>query len=336
MAYLENDPEGLSTAQITRLLRDESADNAALILELIAGGGINRRLLSYLFGLAVFHAEAETNNRAFTLLRRHASPDTVRQAEKLRAAAAYYYNEAEYLGKHDNPEIDLFDFLLAYKMCQWHRGGGARGSYFLVSHQTLNLSHYPYDTFSPSLANLDFIRYLAMPTHREFDLEASFPYLLKLPLETIFFENTRLETFPIVLFQLPHLRTLSIKRGAIRPRQPMHVPEGGPHGSATLEKLILDSYPVSGEMRLGPFPQLVEAYLHRCGIHILEFLQASNRLEHLNARGNNLESLPAFLSNFTALRTIDLGFNPLRKIELDLERLAALEELEIKVSRGRR
>jgi hypothetical protein len=333
MSYLETDNDLFFTAQVTRLLRDEETDNAALILGLIEGGGVNRRLLGYLFGLAVFHPDAEQAARALRLLRGSAGADTVKQAEKLRSGASYYYNEAEYLGRYENPEFDLFDFLLAYKMCHWHRAEGGRSHYFLISHQTLNLSHYPYPRLTPALETLDFIRYLALPAHKEFDLKASFPHLLQLPLETVFMENTRLAEFPVVLLQLPRLRTLSIKRGSYRPRHPMPVPEGGPYGNATLEKLVVESYPVSGEARLGDFPSLREASLVRCGLTTLDFLRGSTRLERLQVKHNFLESLPAFLANFTQLRILDLSFNPFRRIDLDLSRLEHLEELDIKVQK---
>ena len=331
--YLTTDEQGLYTDQLTRLLRDESTDNAALLLGLIEGGGVNRRLLGYLFGLAVFHSDGEITARAARLLRQHASADTIRQAEKLRAGAPYYYNEAEYLGKYHNPEIDLFDFLLAYKMCHWHRNGGARTHYFLTAHQTLNLSHYPYAQLTPAFATLDFVRHLALPTHKDFDLAGSFPHLMRLPLETIFIENTRLEHFPVLLFELPHLRNLSIKRGAYRPRHPMPVPEGGPYGSQSLEKLLVEGYPITGEARLGTFPALREASLGRCSLTNLDFLRQSFQLERLNLKANYLETLPAFLRHFTRLRTLDLSNNPLRQIEIDLSAMEQLEVLEIKLER---
>jgi hypothetical protein len=282
----------------------------------------------------VFHADAELAGRAFRLLREHAAGDTIRQAEKLRAAAPYYYNEAEYLGKYDNPQIDLFDFLLAYKMCHWHRDGGGRTQYFLTAHQTLNLAHYPYARLSSGLATLDFVRHLALPTHKDFDLAGSFEFLMPLPLETVFIENTRLhDGFPILLFDLPRLRTLSIKRGAYRARHPLPVPEGGPYGSPSLEKIVIEGYPIVGENRLGPFPALREAVLPRCGLTGLELLRESVRLEHLNLRSNYLEALPDFLSRFTRLKTLDLTQNPLRRIELDLGAMEQLEVLEIKVER---
>lgn len=331
MSYIQNDESGALTGQMTRLLRDESADNASLLLELVEGGGANKRVLGYLFGLAVFHYQPETAARALRLLQRHASPETGRQAEKLRSGASYYYNEAEYLGKLHQAEFDLFDFLLAYKMCNWHRVGQGRNAYFVVSHQTLNLSHFPGKVLTPALETLDFIRYLALPAHKDFDLEASFSHLAPLPLESVFIENMKLLEFPVVLLKHPRLRTLSIKRGAHRPRQPMQVPDGGPYGSEVLEKLIVDGYPIVGENRLGPFPKLREAVLPRCSLRHLDGLSASLRLEHLNARFNQLETLPDFLSDCTELRTLDFSGNPLRQIQLDLTKLTKLEDLEIRV-----
>jgi hypothetical protein len=337
MAFLSNDESGVATTQVTRLLRDESTDNVALLLELIEGGGSNRRIVGYLFGIAAFHRTKVVSERAMKLLRQHASPDTVRQADKLREGNNYHYNEAEYLGKYHNQEFDLFDFLLATRMCHWHRSaaaGSQRGAYASVAHQTLDLSFYPDPVLSPALATLDFVRYITLPAHKQFDLEASLPALLPLPLESVVLENARLETFPVLLFQLPQLRTLTVRRGTYRPRQPMLVPlTNAPYGSATLEKLMIDGYPIEGEQFLGAFPALREAALTRCQLRGFDFLAQSTGLQHLHLRFNLLETLPAFLANLTELRTLDLNGNPFRHIELDLSQLTQLEELDLKISR---
>lgn len=327
--YLQNDSEGQFTRQITNLLCDESSDNAPLVLELIRGGGVNRRLLGYLFGLSVFHAKKETAGLAMSLLQQHAGAETLRQAQKLRESVNYYYNESEYFSKFDNPEFDLFDFILAYKMCAWHRSSGALSGYNLISHQTLNLSQYPFATLSPGISTLHFIRYIALPAHRLFDFEASIPYLSALPLESVFIENTRLEHFPVSLLRLPTLRTLSIRRGTHRPKQAMQVPENGIFGSESLEKLLIDAYPVEGEARLGPFPALRECVMNRCALTSLDFLKASSGLLVLGARFNRLESLPAFLSELSLLERLELGGNPFKEIQLDLSKLLKMNHLEI-------
>ena len=328
-SYLQNDAEGHFTRQITGLLSDESSDNAPLVLELIRGGGTNRRLLGYLFGLSVFHPKKEIAVSAMGLLQRHANADTLKQAQKLRESVNYYYNESEYFSKFDNPEFDLFDFILAYKMCAWHRSSGALSGYNLISHQTLNLSQYPFATLSSGVETLGFIRYIALPAHRLFDLEASMAHLSALPLESVFIENTRLDHFPVSLLRLPTLRTLSIRRGTQRPKQAMQVPENGTYGSENLEKLLIDAYPVEGEARLGPFPALRECTMNRCALSGLDFLQASKNLVVLGARFNRLEYLPPFLSELTQLERLELGGNPLKEIHLDLNKLQKINHLEL-------
>lgn len=323
--------DGVYTLQMTRLLRDTETDNCRLLLELIEGGGTNRRLLGYLFGIAVFHANRETGSRAMALLQRYASENTVRQAQKLRETATYHYDEAEYFSRYQSAEIDLFDLLLASKMCLWHRNRPGAGSNAQVAFHTLDLRRLEVPVLSPALATLDFLKFIALPAHKNFDLPSTLPLLLQLPLETVIIENVRLETFPVELFALPHLLTLIIRKGNLRPKNPMQVPEGGPFGGMSLEKLILEGYPVAGEERLGPFPALREAALPRCNLGSLQFLAHSPLLERLNARYNRLETLPEFLANCTSLRSLELSHNPLRKIELDLEQLQALEELEIHI-----
>lgn len=329
--YLESDTEGAYTGQITRLLRDTTSDNCPLLLELIEGGGANRRLLGYLFGISVFHPARDVAGRAMGLLQRFASAESVKQAQKLRESAAYHYDEAEYFSRYQSAEIDLFDLLLASKMCLWHRNRPAPGSNALVAHQTLDLRRLAVNQLSPALVTLDFLRFVALPAHKDFDLPNAIPLLLQLPLEILIVENNRIETFPVALFALPRLSTFILRKGTYRPKYPMQVPEGGPHGNPSLEKLILEGYPIEGEARLGPFPNLREATLVRCGLVRLDFLQHSPKLERLNVRFNQLEYLPAFLSECTELRVLELSNNPYRKIEIDLEPLRNLEELDLKM-----
>jgi hypothetical protein len=333
MSYLANDVTGEATAPITRLVRDEATDNFALVLELIAGGGANRRLLGYLFAIAVFHNDKAIADRALGLLKQHGSEDTLKQALKLKEGSSYYYNEEEYLGRYRNPEFDLFDFLLARKMCHWHRSNANRSDYHSTIHQTLQLANYPEKVFSPAIATLDFVRYITLPANKEFELEASFEHLKKLPIESVFMENVRIDTFPTILFALPKLRTLSLKRGTYR--QPknkyMAVPNGGPHGCLTLEKLTIDGYSIEGENRLGAFPNLRQALLSRCALSEIAFLQQSVQLEYLDVRHNLLEEIPEFLSGLTALRDLNLGHNPLKKIHLDVSKMNQLEDLKIEL-----
>lgn len=332
MSYLTNDQSGLFTAQITRLLRDESTDNIPLLLELIEGGGVNRRIIGYLFGIAVFHPIKSVAARALKLLQKHAGPDTVRQAEKLKEGASYHYNEAEYLGKYRNPEFDIFDFILANKMCLWHRAGNNRSPFFEISHRTLNLIHYPENIISPAISSLDFVQYITLPGHKQFDLEGTMPYLLLLPLESVLVENLKLETFPTALFSLPKLKSLTIRRGTHRPKNPMSVdPEKGPFQSNSLEKLSVDGYTIDNETLLGPFPALTEVEITRCSLKSFDFLAHSAKLTHLNLRNNLLPALPAFLGKLSQLRWIDLSQNPFKKIELDLSEFYHLEHLEIKL-----
>lgn len=329
--YLEADSGRTYTDPMTRLLRDTESDNTPLLLQLIEGGGANRRLLGYLFGIAVFHPEKRVSGRAFALLQRHAAETTVRQAQKLRETAAYHYDETEYFSRFQSAEIDLFDLLLAGKMCLWHRDRPGQGSNALVAHQTLDLRRLQVETLSPELATLDFLKLVALPAHKDFDLVSAIPVLLQLPLEILIIENIRIDIFPVALLALPRLTTFIIRKGNLRPRTPMQVPAGGPYGSASLEKLIVEGYPLNGEENLGPFPRLREATLQRCNLTQLGFLEQSRSLERLNVRYNHLETLPAFLSGCAELRSLELSYNPYRRIDLHLEALHNLEELDLKM-----
>jgi hypothetical protein len=337
MAYLTNDHTGAQTAQVTRLLRDEATDNTLLLLELIDGGGCNRRIIGYLFAILAFHPVKEAATKALVLLRRHAQPDTVLRAEKLREGVAYHYIESDYLSKLSNAEFDIFDFLLASRMITWHRNqsrSGAHTAYFEAAHQTLNLSYYTENVLSEALATLDFVKYITLPAHKNFDLDASLPVLKQLPVESLYLENMRMESFPTALFQLPKLRALHIKKGTYRPRHPVAVPElEAPHGCATLEKLFIDGYPITDEQFLGPFPALTEANLTRCGLVRIDFLAQSTQLRELVVRHNNLTELPAFIANLTELRTADFTHNHFERINIDLTKLVHLIDFDLKITR---
>lgn len=330
--YLSDD-SGEMTAQLTRLLRDETTDNCSLLLEIIAGGGANKRLNGYLFGIAVAHKQADIQNRALDLLKKFTSPDTVQQAVRLKNAVNYYHNEAEYLGKYKNPEFDLFDFLLAYKMCNWHgiQNNSYRSERYRLSFDTLNLASYPEIQISSAIETLDFVRYIILPHNKDFDLDHAFQHLIKLPLESIYIENVRLLEFPHRFFEFPKLKVLSIKRGTYRPRHPMEAQDVTPSGCDTLEKFIVDGYPMSKTERLGPFPNLKTGYFVRCGLEDLPFLEGSPNLEELNIKFNQLTELPAFLSECAQMRTLELSGNPFEKITLDLSKMNKLEELELKM-----
>ncbi len=270
-----------------------------------------------------------------SLLQQYAAEETLTKAQRLKSALPYYYNESEYLGKYRNPEFDLFDFLLAYKMCNWHGMGASRSERYRISHQTLNLSSYPEDRLSEAITTLDFVRHLVLPAHKDFDLVSAYPYLLQLPIESIFIENVKLVHFPGKLFELPNLKSLSIKRGTYRPRTPMLVETDASGGSASLEKLFIDGYAMEQVEQLGDFPKLREATLVRCGLNNIHFLKNSKNLEVLNIKFNLLGTLPAFLGTCTLLRTLELGGNPFQKIELDLSNMSRLEELDLRLKYDR-
>jgi Leucine-rich repeat (LRR) protein len=255
----------------------------------------------------------------------------VLQARKLRETAAYHYDEAEYFSRYQSEEIDLFDLLLASKMCLWHRNRPGSGSNSQVAFQTLDLRRLPVETLSPALSTLNFLKFIALPSHKNFQLDSAVPILMKIALEVVIIENIQIERFPVEIFSLPKLTTFIIRKGNLRPRNPMQVPEGGPYGCATLEKLTLEGYPLNGEERLGPFPKLQEATLQRSNLSRLDFLSESLQLERLNIRHNQLEELPPFLSDFIQLRSLELSNNPFRKIHLDLGQMHQLEDLEIKM-----
>jgi hypothetical protein len=332
MAFLAQDPDGSATLQVTRLLRDHSTDNCPLVLSLVEGGGVNRRIMGYLFGISVFHAQREVADQAMRLLEAYASKETLFQAQKLRGTPQYQYSESDYLAKFNNDEFDLFDYLLAYKMCLWHGVRGVRSAYAEVAHQTLNLSFYAHKSLSSGLATLDFVRFLTLPAHKDFDLERSIQWIQPLPVESIHLENVRLLQFPVELFTLSQLKALTINKGTYRLRKPMIVPSEGTYGSPTLQRLTLDGYPILGEGNLGPFPNLREAHLIRCSLESLDFLSKSTLMRELVVHHNRLSTIPSFIEQMTDLQILDFSHNPLVAIHLNMQTFARLKDIEIKFS----
>jgi hypothetical protein len=330
--YLSEDT-GEMTTQLTRLLRDEATDNCSLVLEIISGGGANKRLVGYLFGIAVAHRQKDVQNKAMDLLKKYANAETIAHADRVRNANNYYYNDSDYLGKYQNAEFDMFDFLLAYKMCSWHgvQSNAYRADRYRLNHETLNLASYPHKQLTEAVETLDFVRYIILPQNKDFDLQHAFDHLIKLPLESVYVENVRLAHFPNRFFEFSKLKLLSIKRGTYRPRHPMEVQESLPNASNLLEKFIVDGYPMSKTERLGPFPALKSASFVRCGLDNISFLENSPLLEELSLKFNHLETLPAFLGACTQMRMLDLSNNPFSKIELDISQMDKLEELDIKL-----
>ncbi len=325
----------LYSHQIARLFRDKETDNCPLILDILSAIDLDTRLVSYLFGIAVFHADRYLSERALSLLEQRASKQTAQKAAKLRGTLTHSYEEVEFLSRHKTEEVDLFHLLLASKMCLWHRYRPEMGSNAEVAFRTLDLRRLKYPHLSSSLTDLDFLTFLALPAHKDFDLQSAVSLLVQMPLlETIVLENIRIEQFPIELFSLPRLTALIIRRGHMRYRAPIVVPEGGPYGSSSLKRLVCESYPIAGAQRLGPFPNLQEASLPRCGLTTLCFLRDSFFLEYLNARHNSLEYVPDFLGALTRLRTLDLGHNPFKTIALNLSQMEQLEVLDLSIVRS--
>jgi Leucine rich repeat len=328
--FLSNDSTGELTEPVTRLLRDETTDNSRLILELIAGGGTNRRLLAYLFAIAVFHHERPVADYALSLLRRFSGEDTLRQAERLRNTLPTAFNESDFISKHHSLAFDIFDFLLAYKMCNWHRNGQFRSSYFVIAHQSLNMSAYTEPLLPSSFTTLNFVRHLTLPAIRHFDFKQALPQLRQLPIESIHIENMRLPSFPVELFELRQLVSLTIRRGSYRPRTPMQVPDGPTtFGSATLEKMDVEGYLISNEQQLGPFPQLKQLSMHRCGLSHIDWLASCEQLTVLDLRHNHIVELPPVLAQLRQLQKLDLEHNPITRFNTDLSALVHLKEYKI-------
>ncbi len=316
--------------QVARLLTDTAANNQALVLELVSGQGPpTQGIRGYVFGIAVFTHDRALRVRAHEVLARIASEQTVQDARRLYESVQYHFDDAAFFSRWRNPELDPLDVLLAYKMCNWHRRTRPDTTFAAIAHQSLNLSAYELPALTPGIAAFHFVRYIWLPAHTGFDLEGAIPHLQEMSLESIYLENNKIPRFPVVLFSLPRLKTLSIRKGKHRPRNATQVPEDGLWGSASLENLILEGYPLAGEEHLGPFPALREADVQRCSLHNMQFLHRSPLLERIRLRSNQLCELPPFLGEFTHLRELDLTENPWQVLNLNLSGLTALEKLHI-------
>jgi hypothetical protein len=316
--------------QVARLLADQSSNNLALVLELILGiSAPTTALRSYVFGIAVFSSEPALRSRAMKLLAAIASDRTIAEAIKVRETIQYHFDESAFFSRMENLELGVFDVLLAYKMCLWHRAPRRDSGFATIAHQTLNLSGFEVPRLDRGISAFHFVRHIWLPAHIGFDVEGSTDQLSQLPLEGVYLESNRMASFPVALFSMPRLRILSIRRGRHRPRQTLRVPDGGPWGSPVLEHLVLEGYPIEGEDRLGPFPRLREVEIHRCKLRGMPFLNQSGALERLSVRNNSLTELPDFIGTLCHLREVDMTENPWETIALDLSGLKELIKINI-------
>lgn len=316
--------------QVARLLTDQSSNNLPLVLELILGiSAPTTALRSYVFGMAVFSSEPVLRSRAVKFLAEIASDQTNAEAVRAREAMQYHFDESAFFSRMDNHELGLFDVLLAYKMCLWHRAPRKDSGFAAIAHQTLNLSGFEISRLDRGILAFQFVRHIWLPAHVGFDVEGALELLRALPLEGVYLESNRMADFPVALLGMPNLRMLSIRRGRHRPRQALRVPDGGMWGSSVLEHLVLEGYPIEGESRLGPFPRLREVDIHRCRLRGISFLNQSSSLERLSLRSNSLTELPAFIGKLSQLREIDMTENPWETIELDLSGLKELKKITI-------
>jgi Leucine-rich repeat (LRR) protein len=316
--------------QISRLLADQSSNNLALVLELILGiSAPTTALRSYVFGIAVFSSEPVLRSRASKILASIASDKTNAEAVRVRETIQYHFDESAFFSRMDNLELGVFDVLLAYKMCLWHRAPHRDSGFATIAHQSLNLSGFEVPKLDRGIAAFHWVRHIWLPAHVGFDVEGSTDLLKHLPLEGVYLESNRMDHFPVTLLSMPRLRILSIRRGRHRPRQTLRVPDGGVWGSPVLEHLVVEGYPIEGEDRLGPFPCLREVDIHRCKLRGIPFLSQSGVLERLSLRNNSLTALPDFIGTLSCLREVDMTENPWETIALDLSGLKELKKIAI-------
>jgi hypothetical protein len=321
------------TPQITRLLLDHDADNFALVLELIAANGANLRLCGYLMGISAFHSEENIQRRAFSLLEKYAGKAQAQKVRHIKESYRYHLSEVEVLFANPALGMDVFDVILAYKMSLWHQNNEKYSDFKNVVHETLNLAAYTGNHLPDSVKNLNFLKYLSLPTHKNFDLEASVEAIKDLPITTLHIESTKIETLPFAFFQFKNLKALYLKKGQSRQRTPLKInPEIGIFASDSLEILQIEGYPMEGVEYLGSFPSLRKVSIVNCQLKKIDFLKNSKKLENLSLNFNQLTEFPAFLSELTELRTLFLNHNPLMLTQMDFSKLTKLEELEFNFS----
>jgi hypothetical protein len=321
------------TTKITRLLCDHDNDNFALILELIASSSVNARILGYLMGISAFHTDDLIGKRAFSILEKNTGKNFSQKVRHIKESFKYHLNEAEVLFANPNLGVDVFDVILAYKMTLWHQNNEKFSDFKNVVHETLNLSNYMGNQLPESLLDFDFIKYIALPTHKNFDLVASIPMIKNMPLLTLQVEGSKMEHLPVEIFRFANLKALYLKKGQSRQRIAMKInPEDGIFASESLEILQIEAYPMLGVEFLGDFPNLKKVSIINCQLQSVDFLKNSKKLENLSLNFNQLSKFPSFLSELTELRTLFLNHNPLMPTSMDFSQLKKLEELEFNFS----
>ncbi|MFT3682902.1 MAG: leucine-rich repeat domain-containing protein [Ferruginibacter sp.] len=301
--YLMEEGNDELTKQVTRLLRSEDTDNINLVLELIEGGGANKRLVAYLAVIHLKHTDNEIRKKARTLFRKFAAAEV--QAH-IKAKWKDSYRDKHYRNYIKSllpPGIDLFDFIFAEHMVALHTDNTQNNSYSGFRFQLLRLDTYHEKTFPSSFKYLDFLEEIYINDGNGLDLQASYPIFSHFNLKRLTVQYYGGDTFPVSLLNFNGLEQLSLS--AIHDNRPS-VPVLAHHSA--LKEFNLTNFDVSSTENIAALALT---------LHSLELDQC------------NLREFPAFLANCSELKTLKLQCNLIEHIDFNFSSLKKLSGLSL-------
>lgn len=294
------------TDQISRLLRSEEEDNIALALQLIEGGGANKRLTAYLMAIHLVHDDIEIRKKARNLFRKFASAEIQTHLKNKWKDSYRGKDYSTYITQLIHPEIDVFDYLFAEHMTRLHLSKAKSGNYHEYYFKRLHLRGIPFNVLPSSFKFLDFITDIHFEGLQHFDIDKSYPNFCNLNLKSFSLRDCKIDRFPEELLRFQDLETLSLGGTYSAERVCLDIPLLEPH--AKLQILSIYNFDINQPENLRPI---------------------AVSLKNLQVTNSNLTQIPLFTAACNKLTNINFADNPIDTIDLDFSKFPQLEYLSL-------
>jgi Leucine-rich repeat (LRR) protein len=303
--YLMSDGNDELTEQITRLLRSEEEENMQLVLELIEGGGANKRLVAYLMVIHLKHNNADIRKKARSLFRKFASADLQTHLKNTWKESFKEKNYTDFISVFQHTDVDIFDCIFALHITNLHTNK-AKGNNNDYQFKSLTLRGLKEGNFPTSFKYLDFIENIYIEGNDEFDMAASYPNFSHFNLKNFSISNCTFEKFPSELLDFPNLESLTLSGKWGESRYCLTIPSLTPH--ANLKALSFYQFDIAKVENLKPVAQ---------------------SLKNFTIDNSNISEVPLFINGCTQLTHLSLCNNPIEKIDIDFSLFINLESLSL-------
>ncbi|RBL88217.1 leucine-rich repeat domain-containing protein [Chitinophaga flava] len=287
------------TAQVTRLLKTKEENDMWLLLEMVRGGGANKKLLSYLVAIHLFHSNKEIALQAKILFRQYASAALQHHIRITWKDEYTHKKEDAYSSVYLHPELDVFAFLLVVKIIK-------NGIPFLY------LPHIPDHAVTDSLKDLDFIRVLYIDSPRNGELSRLLNSIQDMELDQLKI-TAPLATLPVAVWTMPTLTNISLD---LKEVSGFTVPVLD-NADVPVLHLTITKGKILHPERLAACRQLISLTLSDGGLETADFLTTMCKLDKLDLENNKLTTLPEGLSQLKELRELTITGNEITESDVD-------------------